>query len=844
MDATRDFGFYGDANLQEYLRRPVKISDQAWTVTSGSLNYTLDPWSLFLEDTNVRNRIEGYRLLQGTMHLRIAINGGPFFYGRAIAAYEPRHNDNDHSFGAANSEFYTAQLSLLPHVYLDPTTSEGGELVPPFFNPDNWIDLIGDSYRDMGQLRIQSMNDLLHANASTGTVNISVYAWMENVRLAAPTTATYNTYVAQSGEIIYPVAGATLLGTLAVAMKYFKSTCSYAQQDGDSDEAVMEPQAGDEYGTGVVSKPASTVAKVAGWLTGVPAIKPYARATEIAASTVGRMAHVFGFSRPTLINNIERVKNKAGGNLANTDQHEAVAKLALDSKQELSVDPRTVGLSNVDEMSFDYIKQKEMYVTTVNWSESDGGGTSLGVFSVGPDYALPTTLSTLTHHQVAPMYGLALPFQNWRGSIKYRFQLAASQLHRGRLRITYDPYQAGVSGENQVYSRIVDLSTNRDFEMVVSWNHARPWLRVQNRLGSATIGSHPGMTTVSMSPLFHNGQIRIEVVNELTSPDPALSQPVYINCFVSAAEDFELANPTDEVLNLLEFEPQSGEVFEPQSGEEGEEVIDEADDIPESPTGITPIGEQEALDAPHNHVFFGETFKSVRSMLKRYCYHQAITADGVSGAIYSYESNFPVEPGQSVAPRHETGAAATPASTPYNYTSMTYLNYFTPAFVGWRGGLRSKYFWPYDNSTNSNPFLMIRRSPVPINQADCGAIGHAAITNHSTWNALIQSRFKVGAGHDVTYSAIDGAVEVEFPFYSEKRFAPARSFLDGSNGSSEDYKGNDFGHLFYMMTGTTQTIPRFVAAGDDFSLFFFIGWPPLLFRQKPDSGVTIADGPI
>jgi hypothetical protein len=124
MDSTRNFGYYGDADLQEYLRRPVKILDQSWTVTQGDLKVEIDPWTDFITDFNVQKRIEGYRMLQGNLHIRIAINGGPLFYAKAIAAYEPMPLWNDHSWASVNSAAYIQQLSQYPHVFLDATTSE------------------------------------------------------------------------------------------------------------------------------------------------------------------------------------------------------------------------------------------------------------------------------------------------------------------------------------------------------------------------------------------------------------------------------------------------------------------------------------------------------------------------------------------------------------------------------------------------------------------------------------------------------------------------------------------------------------------------------------------------
>jgi hypothetical protein len=834
MDSTRDYGFYSDANLEEYLRRPVRLLDQDWTVTTGTVNVTLDPWTLFLEDTNVKNRIEGYRLFQGTLHIRIAINGGPFFYGRSIAAYKPRAPDDDHSFGAATSEYYKQQLSMLPHVYIDPTTSEGGEIICPFLCPENWIDLVGESYKKMGRLYIVSLNDLLHANASTATVNISAYAWMTDVRLAGPTMRDMGLFTAHNGtEVAYGAASVSVLGAVVAWMRHIK--CSYIGEDRSSTAVVpaevedMEAQSGDEYGTGIISRPASSIAKYAGMLSKIPIIKPYARPTEIVASVIGRVAHVFGYSRPTIISDIERVKNKGAGNLVNTDQHEAVVKLTLDSKQELTIDPRTVGLSDVDEMSFNYIKQKECYMSTIEWNESQVSDTALGTISIGPDFHNTATINSVLLNMLAPMYTVAAPFMYWRGSIKLRFQLVASQLHRGRLRFSYDPYNHSASpGENQTYQRIVDLATNRDFEMVVSWNQPNAWLQVKDRLGN-TYYNHP-VGTVDFDADNHNGQVRIEVVNELTSPDPALAQPVYINLFVSAGEDFEVAGPTDDMLKYCEFEP--------QSGAEGEELIEETDNVPESPAPIAPIGQQESLDNPNSHVFFGESFASVRALLKRYNYHMTYNISATSDYSYSVDSNFPTEKGQSVAPRSSTASTTTPPSTAYTFCAMTYLNWFVPCYVAWRGGLRSKYIAPDLEKTHN---IYIRRLAQPVAQANCRDYFRGITAGNPQSDFL--AGFGSWAGADYTVSHTDGAAEVEFPFYSWKRFAPARRFLNGYTTNGLEMMGENAGHIVLVHPSTACNVQRYVAAGDDFSCFMFIGSPGILRRAVPKGAGSTATLP-
>lgn len=832
MDPTRDVGYYGDADLAEYLGRPVRLLDADWTVTAGSYQTALDPWTLFLNDANVKKRVEGYRLLQGTLNIRIMLNGGPFYYGKAIASYFPRQPFNAHSFGAVTGEYYKQQLSMLPHVFLDATTSQGGEIVCPFLCPDNWIDLPGETYEDMGRLHICSINDLLHANSSTGKVNIAVFAWMTNVRLAAPTSRPFGDYEAHSGTEVFAAsaAGVSIIGAIIAWMNHFK--CSYVGSDRHSDhDEVLEPQAGDEYGQGIISKPASAVAHVAGMLANIPSIKPFARPTEMVASSVGRVAHFFGYSRPTIVSQLERAKIKGAGNMAATDAHEAVAKLSLDSKQELTIDPRTVGLSDVDEMAFNYIKQKEAYVSTIAWSESDQVDASLGVLSVGPDFHNEETINTYPLSLPVPMYTLALPFRMWKGTIKFRFQIVASQMHRGRLRFCYDPVDFGGASpdENEVYSRVIDLATNRDFTMEVSWNQAKSWLLVLNRLNSSQF-SHP-VGTQTISRFHHNGQLRIEVANELTSPNPSLAQDVYINVFVSAGEDFELANPTDDVLRRCEYEPQSG--YEPHSGTDGEEVIDNADDIPESPAPVTPIGTEESLTSPHNHVFMGESFASVRALLKRYCYHMSYVALLTARHAYIVESNFPTEPGQSRYPRHLTSAAATPASTAYTYSNMTLLNWFTPCYVGWRGALRSKYVLDENEG-----MISVRRISSTVPQNACGITAlQPNKVNASGGAAELLGLYRSIAGCDVTPTHTDGAAEVEFPFYSYRRFAHGREFTDGTGGTDYAWAGVNQGHVVNVSHGQTEApfyVHRYVAAGDDFSLFMWIGSPGVYFREKPN----------
>jgi hypothetical protein len=306
------------------------------------------------------------------------------------------------------------------------------------------------------------------------------------------------------------------------------------------------------------------------------------------------------------------------GSLANTDQQDPVSKLTLDSKQELSVDPRVVGLGSVDEMVISYIAQREMYVGTTTWTEAQAIGTVLRTININPIQHLSNIMAggtEPTEYLLSPMATVAVPFRYWRGSMKVRFQISASQMHRGRLKLTYDPMGCTATSEfNQVYTRIVDLADSRDFTFDVGWNSNVSWLSVDDEILRTDDEMHHTNGTLNYG--FCNGQLKMSVLNSLTSPDPALAHSVYVNIFVSAGEDFEVNSPTDQQLRVMEYYPQSGE-----------ESISVADGIPEAPPSIDPAGSI-MDDNNTSHVYFGEAVASIRALLKRYCYHSSLYHNG------------------------------------------------------------------------------------------------------------------------------------------------------------------------------------------------------------------------
>jgi hypothetical protein len=239
MDPTRSLQDTKGDELSSFFSRPLKISETEWA-TNSALNVVLDPWSLFINNPRVINRMTNYNLLRARLRLKIMINGNSFHYGRAMALYHPMHTRDD--FTTLGSTASLVQGSQMPHVFLDPTTSTGGELCLPFFFEKNNVNLTALEYQNLGRLHIISLNDLRHANGATDKATVSIFAWLEDVELNMLTSLDIAAIVPQSGKEV--------------------------------DEA---------NGSGVVSGPATAISKISATLSEAPYIGPFAMATSKAA---------------------------------------------------------------------------------------------------------------------------------------------------------------------------------------------------------------------------------------------------------------------------------------------------------------------------------------------------------------------------------------------------------------------------------------------------------------------------------------------------------------------------------------------------------------------------------
>ncbi|QBP32760.1 MAG: structural protein [Cragig virus 8] len=798
-DPLRMDGYTKNFDLSTFLQRPLQIFSADWD-TADFLRASFNPWEQYLTHPSIVRKLDNYLYLRGSMKITLMLNGTQFHYGKGILSYNPLMSGNQPTRVPGSAPVLdNVTYSQRPHILFDPSDNVGGEMELPFMLDTTWLQLTdATQISQMGELTLSSFSQLGMANGETDSVRITIFAhFMPDVVLSGSTTQL----VSQSG-------------------------------------IVYESQSADEYGDGIISKPATALARWAGYLTNVPVIGPFALATQIGADAVGGIAKLFGYSRPVNVDPIRKYRPTYVGNIANTSIEEAVDKLTFDPKQETTIDPRITGFGQGgDDMIVNAIANRYSYLTSTPWTTSDTQGRHLASLRVTPSLFGSQTISLKPQCVMTPMCFAAQPFKYWRGSIKIRVQVVCSKFHKGRLRIVYDPKGQTLGSLDWIggYNEVMDISEKTDMEFTITWNQPVAYKEVLDVINGSNIraiqhnpadGDSPAVNPITNNDDFTNGVFAIYVQNDLVAPSPADTYSPRINIFVAAGDDFEVAAPDTVGMQTITYTSQSGAITDAQ------------------PADSAPLGHEidskdlggTVEDMPGNSVvYFGETFHSFRDMLKRYSYSTTLLSpdivDGSQSSHWMWRFYHKVFP--------EFRGGGTTVST-FTYSRNTLMNYLAPAYVAYRGGIRWKYVYsPCDSQFNR----AVGRLQVSRYDSEPGIDDNNVFPMGSTGTGtnpalLIQDIVTLSedtwSGAYTTPIGENPTVEVEIPYYSNLRFRRTNQF-DSTSQPSSSVRGT----MLIPGAGTNKpvagshAIDTFVAAGEDFNLIWFLSCPYMFAQTYP-----------
>jgi len=816
-------------DLASFFARPIYGVLCTWTPGT-SLYGTFNPWNVFFNNKRVANRITNFKLASAKLHIKFMINGSPFHYGRFLVAYIPLHSyDTCTQYPPTIDQqtLWPIVASQRLKVFLDPSEGQGGELVLPFVWPYDNLDLANGDFNNVGQLFYSDLNTLKHANAATTGIQITYAIWAEDVNMGIPTTVGISGLVSQSNEV-FPASPArptidipSIASPKAGRDVSITCTCCSLHRKKKPEPLPFSNQAKEEYADQPVSKLASSVARAAGSLSNVPTIGAFARATEIGATIVGAVAKSFGFSKPAdLSRPIARMTPRYIGELALTDGTDPVAKLSVDSKQEVTVDPRICGIDLGDELNLAYIAARESFITQFSWATTKVSGDLLFNCRVNPFLG---TTSTLRYSPACEF--ASIPFNHWRGHMAFRIQVVASRQHRGRLAIVWDPNYVKTFETNMAHTMFVDLDETRDVVIKIPWGQRMSYLGIPSNV---TLANNFGTTAITSSDLSgSNGVLAVYCLNELAVPNSVANNDVQVNVYACLC-DADFAAPNTKPSNIT-YMLQSNEEFTQETKEET---------CSEDAVLVAPTVE----DSKMSLVYFGEQIKSFRQLFKRYalCYtdmflntnYTTTKSKCVANAI---RPKFPPYRGAYVGGNNN--ALHSDGTIVENRVHQHWINYVAGAFACSRGGMRAK---------------IVARIGVPSNFRSLRVARTAAYWNALTGiSALDETGVAASIAPQVTYlktshfsemnydftgsavTVVQPVVEVEFPYYMARRFDTPRDTnattafgpTNLNNGSYEN------GYRYYVDYISTSAVePNFVdyyaAAGEDFTCVWFQGMPP------------------
>lgn len=758
--------------LEKYLSRPVLIKTHVWAQSD---NYTTTtpwyPWYLFFNSTPIKNKINNYAFINCTLKLKFVINASPFYSGAMCFTYCPLQDLIGENIvpDAAASELIA--YSQRPKVWIFPQTCEGGELTLPFFYHENWLDITSASdVRAMGTITPVLFSQLVSATGITGTsVVINVYAWAENVKLHAPTTK------------------------LAL----------------QSDEYDYKP-----------SQISSSVAKAAGNLSRIPIIGPYMKATSSVATGVSKIASALGFSNVPNMDTVNTFKPQPFPHNSTCEVSVPIDRSAVDPKNEVTLDPRTVGLDGTDELSIQYIASREAYIGSAILSSTDSVDALTLVARVTP--ALMYQHSSNTPFNTTPMGYLTLMFQAWRGDIIFRFKFICTRFHKGRVRITFDPVNdisATIPDYTTVFNEIVDIGAEQDVEVRVPYSQAVTFLQTYPVSGNYNFSGSP------LAPnQYCNGLITMRVVNPLSGPVANTAIPVMV--FVRAADNIEFAHPSSRIATNTTMSPltlQSKEI-----------------EYPIKPKQIVAGNAPTTGDPNKYHVHFGEAITSLRPLLHRLEYQYTIqTLDDQTTntwCMYSLAQSRRLKYGgfETNGPWIASKVIGTGTAN-YNFNKNNLPQLISLLFCGQRGSITHSYNVESQGFNIQNTLL--KRYDFSISRSDYSSVATSTSTNVNVLAGLCSVyNYEFNNGVALTDARNQPAISMNFPYYSRYNFqlvSPSQATL----GTSTD--GSDIDNVMLQLglqkvnTVGSARINVWTQLGPDYNFFFFRNTPSLYYYTVP-----------
>lgn len=606
-----------------------------------------------------------------------------------------------------------------------------------------------------------------------------------------------NTY-GGSYEFAYTIYNALASGT---AVSPNISICTYVYFENITMEALTtvdglsnDPIKEEKVPRGLLSGPLHTVKTFADNFSGIPFIGEGVSLFSTAVGAASTFLSYIGFNKPTIQDTIAVIPNKVANNPLAIDGRSSEFVLASRNKNHYGLVEHP--MQDLTHMDFSKICSTKglIYQATIPQTAIS----SQRVFSVPvhPGKVIHTgnaAAGTLMH---TPLSGILRMFHYFRGDMQLTFEIVASPFHRGSIVMAYDPRNTTPTLEVALATLktvTVDISGDVGEEIHIPWQNVKALLDVETGTNQAFADAGDSNT-----PL---GSVHVYVLNPIIANGS--TDGVYVNVYNSSdnARFFMLNNMASQTVGYYQYRA-IGTVTPLSAAYEEEDTLSTVEPlgfgIVQGQTVFvdTPrvsFGPRTTLDNASSEYFGEEIFSTKQIVTRQYVYAQAGLAGATSDAGFSTQNG--IQP------------FIAPSATVVNSN----LSYLAGAYAGYRGSFR----WTMINAPTGawtvQPFGICvgfhsLRSVFP---ADVFTANPANFNFYDHWGASLQNLTIMPSIDVITPPAVNG-------LYRPSCDVDTNCF---------DYVNF---HIAKPAGATNTTSVRILqGGGDDFSLFFFLGFPTI-----------------
>lgn len=756
-----------NSGISDVLKRPTLIKTYNWA-QGAALDLTFWPWDDFLKAPNIKEKIDYYYLLRGVLKIKVVVTASPGMYGFARLAYRPMKNLNPAEIvEVVGYDGYKVPLSQRPGIDINIQDNAGGEMSLPFLWHKEWLDLTdGEEPPKLGEFNLRSFTSLNAVTATSQDATIQIFAWMDEYELSGPTDSA----ALQSGE---------------------------APKDEFSES------------NGAISKPASSIASVAGALTSAPIIGPFARATEIGASAVGSIAKLFGYTNPPVIDDVKPFKNASVPPVATTDICQPYERLALDSKNELSIDNSLRGYTRKDELDISYICEIPSYLDHQTWQQSDLPGTTIHTMRVSPQMFALDGLLPAYRIQSTPMNMVCQNFSYWRGDIVFGIKVIASKMHTGSLRITYDP-RSDITASDPPFQRttnwVMDITQDTYSEFTIPFANERAFCQVSDDIINPRHGSN---VTGPSDPRYENGTVTISV---LTQQSCYAADADIILLLYTYGKNMQFMGPKEVSSNIQYYPLQSEDIG-----------IEKTSDEFTTPSS----GSDDKIAC----IYGGERCPSLRTLLHRMVRVESIpnasdTADHVR-IVKMLRSRYPLLRGFDPNAIYTfTSALVPPTQVPFNLASNNPFSLIVTCYVGSYGSVN---WLVASNDVSRQGVQYLDRSPDQLSVSDYYSESGMSSTGRNDVAATMNYHQTAGnTGRNLALKHL-APIQANVPYYSSCKFR-GNSASQRTLGVEIDQTNRDSIRIVSICNSKdsnpiNETNHLYFGTGPDFGVICFLNVP-------------------